>query len=161
MILALDIGKTTAWARSDGTSGHRVFGDDDHGLALSKFRRWLGRMLDDEPPIYLAVERAFVGSSNNPNLRLTGAMELEAHSLAAERDIPRTDRSAGQVRKFLLGFGRLPPNEDSKAQRTRDLDKLVLAAVRARGFAPASEHEADACGLLCCVEQRMPLGVAA
>ena len=161
MILALDIGKNTAWARSDGTSGHRVFGDEDHGLALSKFSRWLGHMLDDERPVYLAVERAFVGSSNNPNLRLTGAMELTAHALAAARDIPRTDRSADQVRKYLLGFGRLPPSDDSKAQRTRDFDKLVLAAVRARGFYPASEHEADACALLCCVDQRMPLSVAA
>ena len=81
-------------------------------------------------------------------------MEGTAHALAWSRAIPRTDRSAGEVRTWLLGFSTVSKaTEPSKAARVRLLDKLILAGVRGRGFDPSDEHAADAAALLLCVEK--------
>lgn len=161
MILGLDLGINTGWARSDGRSGvFSVKGLADHGEALARFSDWVEAMLDEAPLVCLAIERGFGG--NNAVGRLTTAMELTAHMHAYTRCIPRTDRGADEVRKWLVGQARISSKvEPSKAQRTRDMDKLVLAGVRARGFDPANEHAADACALVCMVEQRMPREMAA
>jgi hypothetical protein len=151
--LALDLGKRVGWARSNGLCGIAEFMQDDHGMALAMFTDWLEAMLDAEQLRLLCVERGFGG--NNANGRLTTAMELTAHALAWSRVIARTDRSANEVRKWLVGFSRVgKPGEMSKAARSKLMDKAVLAAVRLRGFDPHSEHAADACALLACVENR-------
>jgi hypothetical protein len=158
--LALDIGVRTGWARSDGRCGTEAFLQKDHGHALAAFSDWIEAMLEDEPTMMLAIERPF-GSAAFRH-RLTLLMEGVAHMHAWCRDIPRTDKNSSEVRKWLLGFATLPKQPgESKAARTREIDKLVLAAVRARGFDPSSEHAADACALLCCVEGRMPRALAA
>lgn len=150
-VLALDLGRTVGWARSDGRSGSRRFAEPDHGMALAMFSDWIDDILTETPLVLLAVERGFGG--NNASGRLTTAMELTAHAAAWARQIPRTDRSANEVRKALLGFGRISPKvEPNATQRARDLDKLVLAAVRAQGFSAVNEHAADAAALLCCVQ---------
>ncbi len=160
MILALDIGATVGWARSDGACGFAEFKYDDHGRALAAFSDWLEGMLDMGPLVTLGIERPF-GSAAFTH-RLTMLMEGVAHMHAYTRDIPRTDRSAGQVRKWLLGFATLPKEPGlSKAKRDKMMDRLVLAAVRARGFNPSTEHAADAAAVICMLEQRMPLGIAA
>jgi hypothetical protein len=153
-ILALDIGATVGWARSDGRSGSASFVQTDHGWSLAMFSDWIEEQLA-EPTAKLVIERPF-GSAAFRH-RLTLLMEGVAHMHAAARNIPRTDRTANEVRKWLLGFSVLPKQPgESKAERTREMDKLVLAAVRARGFNPLDEHAADACALLCAVECRMP-----
>lgn len=159
-VLALDLGLITGWARADGRTGtFSVRGIADHGQALALFQDWIDEQLDAEPLVYLAVERGFGG--NNANGRLTTQMEGAAHASAWARDIQRTDRGAPEVRKWLLGYGRVSKAvEPSKTARTRLLDAAVMAAVRARGFLPASEHEADAAALLCCCEQRPMRGIA-
>lgn len=159
MILALDVGTTCGWARSSGANGYAEFKYDDRGRALANFSDWLEAEMDRERPTLLAIERPFgsVGYIHH----LTMLMQGTAHAIAWSRKIDRTERTADQVRKALLGFARLPKNDDSKAQRTRDLDKLVLAAVRARGFEAVNEHAADACALVCAIEGRQVLGVAA
>ena len=159
-VLALDLGVRTGWARSDGTSGvFSVHGLDDHGRALAAFSDWIDAELDAQPLVYLAVERGFGG--NNAVGRLTTAMELTAHAAAWARVIPRTDRAAVQVRKWLLGYGTISKAvEPSKAARVRRMDAEVLAAVQARGWWPDSEHAADACALLACCE-KLPVRMAA
>jgi hypothetical protein len=153
--LALDLGITFGWARSNGRSGScdlRRF--DDHGEALAWFQDWIDAMLDEAPRCTgLVTERGFGG--NNAVGRLTTAMELTAQAAAYSRKLRRTDRSAGQVRKALLGFANISPKvEPSKARRVKLLDKAVLVAVEARGFLPCDEHAADGAALLCCVEER-------
>lgn len=160
--LALDIGAShTGWARSDGRSGTWTPQyNGDHGMALAMFHDWLDEMLAAEPLARLAIERPF-GSASYTS-RLTMLMEGVAHMLAWTRGVERTDRTANQVRKWLLGFAVLPKQlGDSKAARTREMDKLVLAAVRARGFNPNTEHAADACALLCAVGDIQPRQEAA
>ena len=151
MILALDIGAhNTGWARSDGTSGTwRAEDVSDHGGVLALFSDWMETELDRGVTL-LAVERVFGG--NGAMGRLTTAMEGAAHALAWCRKIKRTDRSANQVRKWLLGYAR-PRGTfgQSKAARVRALDAAIMDAVRARGFYPSSEHAADAAALLLCV----------
>lgn len=160
-VLALDLGQSTGWARSDGTNGvFSVRGIPDHGAALAIFSDWIEGMVDEAPLAYLAVERGFGG--NNASGRLTTAMELTAHSVAWSRNVPRTDMAANSVRKLLLGFASIAKaTEPSKTARTRLLDKAIMVAVQARGFRPTSEHAADACALLICCEHTPCRAVAA
>lgn len=155
-VLALDVGGVCGWARSSGANGYVEFKYDDHGRALANFSDWLEAEMDREPVSLLAIERPF-GSTGYVH-RMTMLQEGVAHSIAWSRNVHRTDRTADQVRKALLGFARLPKSDDSKVQRTRDLDKLILAAVQARGFQAVNEHAADACALLCAVEGRQIMG---
>lgn len=152
MILALDCGVRLGWARSDGATGTldlRPY--DDHGEALAMFRYWLGKTMHGCAE--LAVERGFGG--NGASGRLTTALELTAHSMAFGAGIPRTDRSANEVRKWLLGYAAISVKaEPSKAARVRMLDAAVLQAVRNRGFSCESEHAADAAALLICVRDQ-------
>lgn len=160
--LALDIGFTCGWARSDGRSGVQSFLQPDHGEALAMFSDWIDAMLDETPLVYLAIEQSFFGGVPTSRGRITMQMTGIAHAAAWARDIPRVERSADQVRKFLLGFARISKKTvPSKIGRTRQMDSSVLAAVRARGFYPDDEHAADACGLLACVEGIQPRQVAA
>lgn len=160
-VLALDVGVNVGWARPHGRCGVlSLAGLDDHGQALAKFSDWIDAELDREPLVYLAVERGFGGK--NAVGRLTTAMELTAHAAAWARCIRRTDRAAIQVRKWLLGYGAIGKAvEPSRAARTRRMDACVLAAVQARGWWPDSEHAADACALLACVEKLPVRAVAA
>lgn len=160
--LALDIGAShCGWARSDWRCGSwspkdAPGYDGDHGMALAMFHDWLDAMLAQEQVDCLAIERPFGTASFTS--RLTMLMEGVAHMVAWSRKVDRTDRTANEVRKGLLGFATLPKQfGESKAARTRELDRLVLAAVRARGFNPPNEHAADACALLVCVECRKPV----
>lgn len=152
-VLALDVGLCCGWARPHGRSGmFTVRGIADHGQALALFSDWIDEMLDEEPLIYLAVERGYGG--NNASGRLKTAMEGMAHAAAWARNINRTDRSPGEVRKWLLGFGAISKAvEPFKAARDRRMDSAVMEAVQARGWWPDSEHAADAAALLCCVEK--------
>lgn len=152
-VLALDIGLACGWARTHGRSGvFSVRGIADHGQALALFSDWIDGMLDEEPILYLAVERGYGG--NGASGRLKTAMEGVAHAAAWARSIQRTDRSPGEVRKWLLGFGAISKAaEPSKAARERRMDRAVLAAVQARGWWPDSEHAADAAALLACCER--------
>lgn len=161
--LALDLGLQTGWAFSDGGNGTWAPTDPaDHGRSLAEFSDWIEWVLDTYYPTLLAIEKSVTRTVAAPSSRLTLLFEGTAHMHAYTRCIQRTERSADQVRLWLLGFARISKaHEPSKAARTREMDKLVLAAVRARGFDPSTEHAADACALLCCVEQRMPREVAA
>ena len=161
MILALDIGAhNTGWARSDGASGTwRAEDVSDHGGVLALFSDWMEAELDRGVTL-LAVERVFGG--NGAMGRLTTAMEGASHAAAWCRKIERTDASADQVRKWLLGYARISvKKEPSKAARTRMLDAAVLNAVRERGFNPTSEHAADAAALLLMVRERRAMKLAA
>ncbi len=160
MILALDIGLSTGWARSDNTSGTwRAEDVTDHGGVLALFDDWLGAQLDCGVTL-LAVERVFGG--NGAMGRLTTAMEGAAHASAWCRRINRTDRSAGEVRKWLLGYAAISVKaEPSKAARVRRLDAAIMDAVQTRGFYPTTEHAADAAALLCMVEGRKVIQTAA
>jgi hypothetical protein len=162
-VLALDLGCTVGWARSDGRNGSWAPEyNGDHGMAACQFSDWIEAMLDEVPLMTVAIERPVLRTVAAPAARLTLGFEFVTHMRANARDIPRTERNADTVRRWLVGFARVgKAAEPSKTARSRLLDKAVLAAVQARGFLPTDEHAADAIALLCMIEQRSIRQVAA
>lgn len=142
MPLALDPGFNVGWARADGRTGIlNLTTYDDHGHALAVFHDWLDGELTREPPAYLAVERAiFVGRMKDADLTL--AMIRVAHMVAWSHDVPRVEKTAQEVRGWLVG----------KYRGAKDPE--IIAAVNARGFRVKKSHEADAAALLCACEMR-------
>jgi Holliday junction resolvasome RuvABC endonuclease subunit len=142
MILALDPGFRTGWARSDGRTGILdLSGHDDHGQALAMYHDWLDGELTRDRPVALAIERAiFTGRMQHADLTLS--MIRVAHMVAWSHDVPRTEKTAQEVRGWLVG----------KYRGAKDAE--VIAAVNARGFQVKKSHEADAAALLCACECR-------
>jgi Holliday junction resolvasome RuvABC endonuclease subunit len=142
MTLSLDPGFRTGWARSDGRTGIldlSVY--EDHGHAAAVFHDWLDKELTRDRPISLAVERAiFTGRMKHADLTL--ALIRIAHMVAWSHDVPRTEKTAQEVRGWLVG----------KYRGATDAE--VIAAVNARGFRVTKSHEADAAALLCACECR-------
>jgi Holliday junction resolvasome RuvABC endonuclease subunit len=144
--LALDPGLRTGFARSDGTSGIIDLSSfDDHGRAAAYFHDWLDQELRDHPPVFVAIESHFTSRRRrDQHASLTEWLCGLAHMVAWSHDIPRCERSATEVRRWLTG--------NPKAR-----DREVIPAVRIRGFAPSTPHAADAAALLCAVECRAPI----
>ena len=149
MILALDPGLRTGWAKSDGTSGVvDLSAFDDHGHAAAFFHDWLDAELQ-RSPAFVAIEGHFSSiRRRDHNASLTEWLCGISHMLCWTHKVHRCERSATDVRKVLTGNG-----------RAKDAD--VIPAVLARGFAPGTPHEADACALLCVVACLPVIGIAA
>lgn len=132
-VLALDCGKSTGWAYTDGvhadSSSQRFAGCDDVGHLTHEFTCWLSRLLEGYRPDVLAMERAFGRASFTSDLPLI--LIGVAHGLAHARGIRRVEFTASNLKKQLTGSG--------KADK-----KDVIAAVRALGWTPDSDHAADA-----------------
>jgi Holliday junction resolvasome RuvABC endonuclease subunit len=141
-MLALDLGTTTGWALQTGddfiTSGtvslkHTRF--DGGGMRFLRFRRWLEQLDIDAGPIeaihYEEVRRHVGTDAAHVYGGLLGVLTswCEEH-LVAYQGVP-----VGTIKQFIAGKG----NADKAA---------VIAAVQARGFAPADDNEADAIAIL-------------
>lgn len=161
-VLALDVGAAVGWARSDGASGTLdlapyVFASSpecDHGRACAVFADWLDAQLHAVGT--LATERAVFGRGNSLAGLVQGLLHV-AYMQAWAHRVARAEASADEWRRWLLGRARWPRAEgQNKRQAARAMDAAIVAAVRARGFAPADEHAADAAGLLSYIERRAP-----
>jgi Holliday junction resolvasome RuvABC endonuclease subunit len=141
-MLALDLGTTTGWALQTGddfiTSGtvslkHTRF--DGGGMRFLRFRRWLEQLDIDAGPIeaihYEEVRRHVGTDAAHVYGGLLGVLTswCEEH-LVAYQGVP-----VGTIKQFIAGKG----NADKAA---------VIAAVQAKGFAPADDNEADAIAIL-------------
>ena len=149
-VLAIDPGLTTGWARTDGRTGaFSIKHFDDHGQALAMWSDWLEAELKREPLVYLAIERAWLTGGRFANGDLTLAMVRLAHAIAWSVDVARTEKSAGDVRKALIGRARR-----RKGETTREFDTELRSAVEARGLLCATPHAVDAAALLLVMEGR-------
>lgn len=141
-ILALDLGTTTGWAlrTSDGliTSGTVSFRPsryDGGGMRYVRFRAWLDQLGKDAGPlasIYFEEVRRHVGTDA---AHLYGGFLATLTACCEQRDIAYQGAPVGTIKRFITGKG----NADKAA---------VIAAVRARGYAPADDNEADAIAIL-------------
>jgi Holliday junction resolvasome RuvABC endonuclease subunit len=140
-ILALDLGTSMGWALRlgpgihSGTLSFRPSRYDGGGMRYVRFRSWLDR---------LAVERAHPAAVYFEEVRRHAATDA-AHiyggflaSLTAwceEHGLAYQGVPVGTIKRFATGKG----NADKQA---------VIDAVRARGFEPADDNEADAIAIL-------------
>jgi hypothetical protein len=141
-ILALDLGTSTGWALqthgdfiSSGTASFKHTRYDGGGMRFLRFRRWLEQLDLDAGPIgaiHFEEVRRHVGTDAAHvygGLLATLSAWCEEH-LVAYQGVP-----VGTIKQFITGKG----NADKAA---------VIAAVQAKGFAPADDNEADAIAIL-------------
>jgi len=141
-IIALDLGTTTGWAtrNNDGlaTSGTATFKPgryDGGGMRYLRFRGWLEelrRYAGDIQSIHFEEVRRHNGVDA---AHIYGGFLATLTGWCEHRGIPYEGVPVGTIKKFIVGKG----NAGKEA---------VIAAVKARGFAPADDNEADAIAIL-------------
>ena len=141
-VIALDLGTITGWAmlNSDGvaTSGTAAFKPgryDGGGMRYLRFRGWLEelrRCAGDVQAVYFEEVRRHVGVDA---AHIYGGFLATLTGWCEHRVIPYQGVPVGTIKKFIAGKG----NADKQA---------VIDAVRARGFSPADDNEADAIAIL-------------
>jgi hypothetical protein len=140
-ILALDLGTNTGWAVrpgvgpiTSGTVSFRPSRYDGGGMRYLRFRGWLDQFESDAAfgAVYFEEVRRHAGTDAAHvygGLLATLTAWCEQHSVAYQ-GVP-----VGTIKRFATGKG----NADKAA---------MLAAIRARGFSPADDNEADALAIL-------------
>jgi hypothetical protein len=141
-VLALDLGTTTGWAMrlSDGaivsgTTSFRPSRYDGGGIRYLRFRGWLDRLASDAgglAAIYFEEVRRHIGTDA---AHLYGGFLATLTAWCEQRSIAYQGVPVGTVKRHVAAKG----NADKAA---------VMAAIRARGFAPVDDNEADALAIL-------------
>jgi Holliday junction resolvasome RuvABC endonuclease subunit len=141
-ILALDLGTTTGWAlrTRDGhiTSGTECFRPqrfEGGGMRFLRFKRWLTELkaaADGIDALHFEEVRRHVGVDA---AHAYGGFMATLTAWCEHHQIPYQGVPVGTIKKHATGKG----NAGKDA---------VIAAVRARGHAPADDNEADALALL-------------
>ena len=140
-ILALDLGTSMGWAlrlgpeTHSGTVSFRPSRYDGGGMRYVRFRSWLDRLAVERAlpaAVYFEEVRRHIGTDAahvHGGLLATLTAWCEAHC------IPYQGVPVGTIKRFACGKGNADKSE-------------VLAAMRARGFQPADDNEADAIAIL-------------
>jgi len=141
-ILALDLGTATGWAMQfaggqieSGTTSFRPSRYDGGGMRYLRFRGWLDGIAADAAgvaAIYFEEVRRHIGTDA---AHLYGGFLATLTAWCEQRSIPYEGVPVGSIKRHITGKG----NADKQA---------VIAAVRARGFRPADDNEADAIAIL-------------
>jgi hypothetical protein len=142
VMLALDLGTITGWALRpadgrvmSGTVSFRPSRYDGGGMRYVRFRSWLDQLDEDAGPltkIYFEEVRRHVGTDA---AHLYGGFLATLTAWAEQRGVAYQGVPVGTIKRHVSGKG----NAGKDA---------VIAAVRARGFKPADDNEADAIALL-------------
>ncbi len=138
-ILAIDPGRVTGWAASDGC-GPAACGSvsfsyawHDHGYFATAYHRWLCDIIGLVKPAVVVIERQF--ATPNASTYYLNGLAFITHQVCWLHDIARDEISPSTIKKAVTGNGRA-----TKAQ--------VIAAVQALGDNAGDEHAADACAIL-------------
>ncbi|HXG80130.1 MAG TPA: hypothetical protein VNJ31_12440 [Methyloceanibacter sp.] len=141
-VLALDLGTTTGWAVQlaggqieSGTTSFRTSRYDGGGMRYLRFRGWLDHFATGRAgiaAIYFEEVRRHIGTDA---AHLYGGFLATLTAWCEQRAIPYQGVPVGSIKRHVTGKG----NADKQA---------VIAAVRARGFRPADDNEADAIAVL-------------
>jgi len=141
-LLALDLGTTTGWALktsdefiSSGTVSLKTSRYDGGGMRYLRLRRWLEELARDAGPIvavHFEEVRRHVGTDA---AHVYGGLLGQLTAWCEECGIAYQGVPVGTIKQFATGKG----NADKAA---------VIAAVRARGFSPVDDNEADAIAIL-------------
>ncbi|PZR10417.1 MAG: hypothetical protein DI532_18235 [Azospirillum brasilense] len=141
-LLALDLGSTLGWAVQlpDGgiTSGIATFRPgrfEGGGMGWLRFRRWLDEMAGTAGPIGSVVFEEVRRHAGTTAAHVYGGFLAHLTAWCEGAGVPYQGVPVGTIKRFATGKG----NAGKDA---------VIAAVRARGFAPVDDNEADALALL-------------
>ena len=141
-LMALDLGTTTGWALrghdgliTSGTVSLRPGRYDGGGIRYLRFRAWLDSIADDTPgieAIHFEEVRRHVATDA---AHVYGGLLAILTAWCEPRGIAYQGVPVGTIKRFITGRG----NADKAA---------VITAIRARGFSPADDNEADALAIL-------------
>ena len=141
-ILALDLGTVTGWAlrhpdgtASSGTVSFRPDRFEGGGMRYLRFKHWLSEIKSATggiDAVYLEEVRRHAGTSA---AHVYGGFLAHVTAWCEHHSIPYRGVPVGTVKRHVTG----------KGNASKD---AVIAAVRARGFDPTDDNEADAIALL-------------
>jgi hypothetical protein len=141
-VLALDLGTTTGWAMrpagsriESGSVSFRPSRYDGGGMRYLRFRSWLDSMATNVAglaAIYFEEVRRHAGTDA---AHIYGGLLATLTAWCEQHGIAYQGVPVGTIKRFISGKG----NADKAA---------VIAAVRARGFSPKDDNEADAIAIL-------------
>ena len=141
-LMALDLGTTTGFALktsdgaiASGTVSFRPSRYDGGGMRYLRFRGWLDSIAEDSGlpgAIHFEEVRRHVGTDA---AHVYGGLLAILTSWCEQRGIAYQGVPVGTIKRHITGKG----NSDKAA---------VIAAVRARGFNPTDDNEADALAIL-------------
>lgn len=141
-LLALDLGSTLGWAvrLPDGTvtSGTATFRPgrfEGGGMGWLRFRRWLDSMASSAGPLGSIVFEEVRRHAGTTAAHVYGGFLAHLTAWCEGAGVPYQGVPVGTIKRFATGKGNTGKDE-------------VIAAMRARGFAPADDNEADALALL-------------
>ena len=141
-ILALDLGTTTGWAMRT-MSGRIVSGTHDFrprrfeggGMRYLRFTEWLNELARHAHGFRRVVFEEVRRHAGTDAAHVYGGFLATLTSWCEEREIPYEGVPVATIKRHVTGKGNA-----SKA--------AVIAAVRARGFDPVDDNEADALAIL-------------
>ena len=141
-ILALDLGSTTGWALRGTddriTSGIMTFQPsrfEGGGMRYLRFNGWLQEVARLGGPFHRIVFEEVRRHIGTDAAHVFGGLLATLTAWAEMHGIPYEGVPVGTIKRFATGKG----NADKAA---------VIAAMKARGFNPADDNEADALALL-------------
>ena len=141
-VLALDLGTITGWALrsadgriNSGPVSFRPSRYDGGGIRYLRFRAWLDGIATDAGRIHFIPYEEIRRHLSTDSSHIYGGLLATLTAWCEERGVAYQGVPAGTIKRFIAGKG----NADKAA---------VIAAVRARGFEPADDNEADAIAIL-------------
>jgi hypothetical protein len=142
VLLALDLGTSTGWAMClpdggivSGTVSFKPSRYDGGGIRYVRFRAWLDGVAHDTheiAAIHFEEVRRHVSTDSS---HIYGGLLATLTAWCEQRSIAYQGVPVGTIKRFITGKG----NADKAA---------MIDAVRARGYSPADDNEADAIAIL-------------
>ena len=141
-ILALDLGTTTGWALRGG-DGHIISGSasfrpqrfEGGGMRFLRFKTWLAELNAHADGIDALVFEEVRRHAGVDAAHAYGGFLATLTAWCEHHGIPYQGVPVGTIKKHATGKGNASKDE-------------MMAAMRARGYLPADDNEADALALL-------------
>jgi hypothetical protein len=141
-VLALDLGTVTGFALRpadsavvSGTVSFRPSRYDGGGMRYLRFRAWLDSIAEDAGSIGAVHYEEVRRHLSTDAAHVHGGLLATLTAWCEQRSIAYQGVPVGTIKRHVTGKG----NADKAA---------VIAAVRARGYSPADDNEADAIAIL-------------
>jgi len=141
-ILALDLGTTSGWALRDRTgritSGSQSFKPrrfEGGGMRFLRFKRWLTELKAHADGIDALVFEEVRRHASTDAAHAYGGFLATLTAWCEHHGVPYQGVPVGTIKKHVTGKGNASKDE-------------MMAAMRARGYLPADDNEADALALL-------------
>lgn len=142
VLLALDLGSCTGWALrgrdgtiASGTIEFRPGRFEGAGMAFLRFKGWLEELHDGSGPIGAVLFEEVRRHAGTTAAHVYGGFLAHLAAWCEHRKVPYRGVPVGTIKRHIAGKGNARKDD-------------VIAAVRALGFSPADDNEADALALL-------------